>query len=166
MGEVLRASRLEKLAGVHPQLVEVVKRIGYAMNELGFHVVVTGGVRTTAEQQALYAKGRTAPGGIVTNADGVAKRSNHQPHPDGFGHAVDVTFLQDDGTPLVLTDDKPTWNEKRYPFALLGAMAKSQGCVWGGDWQSIHDLPHVELPDGVPATGAGFAVGAVLDRNA
>lgn len=162
MADALVASRVEKLAGVHPRLVEVVKRICYAMNELGFHVVVTDGVRTTAQQQALYAKGRTAPGAMVTNADGVDRRSNHQPHTDGLGHAVDIAFMQDTGTPLVLTDDTPTWDTRRYPFDLLGAMARSQGCVWGGDWKSIHDLPHIELPDGEPATGAGFATGAVV----
>lgn len=148
MADALAGLRLAKLEGVHPRLIEVVKRLGYAMNELGFHVVVTDGVRTVAQQRALYAKGRTAPGPLVTNADGVAKRSNHQPHADGWGHAVDLCFMDEHGA--------PSW-DAACPWRLLGEMAKSQGCVWGGDWASIVDRPHVELPDGVPETGAAFA---------
>lgn len=127
---------IDKLAGVHPMLVEKVKRILYASAELGFPMLVTDGLRTDAEQAALYAKGRTAPGSIVTNADGVKKRSNHQAKADGFGHAVDCCFL---------VNGRPSWDQK-LPWALYGEMAKSQGLVWGGDWTSIVDRPHIELP--------------------
>lgn len=147
MTDVLGLSRVEKLNGVHPRLIEIVKAIVYAMNELGYHMIVTDGVRTVAQQQALYAKGRTVPGSIVTNADGVVKKSNHQSHSDGFGHAVDMCFMDDNGTPDVPSDDKPSWSEK-YPWRLYGEMAKAKGCTWGGDWKSIHDLPHIEWPDG------------------
>lgn len=143
MTSVLMRSRIEKLAGVHPRLIEVVKRICFAMHELGFDMIVTDGVRTVAQQQALFAQGRSQPGAVVTNADGIVKKSNHQPHADGLGHAVDMCFL---------VDGQPSWDE-HLPWALYGAMAKSQGCVWGGDWKSITDRPHVELPDGVPDTG-------------
>lgn len=36
---------------------------------------VCQGLRTTAQQQAAYAEGRTAPGRVVTNADGVHHKS-------------------------------------------------------------------------------------------
>jgi peptidoglycan L-alanyl-D-glutamate endopeptidase CwlK len=86
------------------------------------------------------------PGPIVTNADGVVRRSNHQLHADGCGHAVDCTFLGANG--------KPQWVDSD-PWAVYGACAKLLGLVWGGDWHSIQDRPHIELPDGVPQTGAG-----------
>ena len=44
----------------------------------GKGIVITYGVRTVKEQSDLFAKGRTKPGKIVTNCDGVIKRSKHQ----------------------------------------------------------------------------------------
>lgn len=126
---------MDKLAGVHPRLIVAVTRILNAMAELGFPMLVTDGVRTAAQQQALYAQGRGGPGKIVTHTDGVVKRSNHQLKDDGFGHAVDCAFL---------VDGKPSWDDA-HPWALYGAMAKALGLVWGGDWKSIVDRPHIEL---------------------
>lgn len=148
MSDVLAGSRIEKLVGVHPRLVEAVKRICFAMNELGFHMLVTDGARTVEMQRALYAQGRTTPGNIVTNADGVTKKSNHQTKADGYGHAVDLCFMDDHGTPADPKDDYPSWDTK-FPWRLYGEMAKSQGLIWGGDWTSLKDLPHIELPEGL-----------------
>lgn len=135
----------DKLAGVHPRLVAAVNLIQQAMTLLGFPMIVTDGARTLEQQQALYAKGRNADGMvvnrslIVTNDDGTIHRSNHQTHADGFGHAVDMTFLDADG--------RPVWGDS-YPWPLYGAMAKALGLAWGGSWSSFVDRPHVELPDG------------------
>lgn len=126
----------DKLTGLHPDLQSKLDKILAAMRLLGFELVVTQGVRTTAQQQALYAQGRTAPGKVVTNADGVKNKSNHQLKADGYGHAVDVAFR---------VNGKISWDEK-LPWKLYGEMAKSLGLVWGGDWVSIKDKPHVELP--------------------
>lgn len=126
-----------KLEGVHPALVEKVKRIQAAMAALGFPMVVTAGRRTVAEQQALYAQGRTKPGAIVTNADGVTHRSNHQEKSDGFGHAVDLAFVDGAG--------QPSWAE-HWPWNAYGACVQAVGLVWGGAWISIKDRPHCELP--------------------
>lgn len=125
-----------KLEGVHPVLVDKVTRILMASAELGFPMLVTDGVRTVMQQQALYAQGRTAPGKIVTYMDGVKRPSNHQPKADGFGHAVDCAFL---------VDGKPSW-DAGLPWGLYGAMAKALGLTWGGSWKSIVDKPHIELP--------------------
>lgn len=125
----------DKLVGVHPRLISAVVKIQDAMKALGFAMVATDGVRTQTEQAALYAQGRTAPGHIVTNADGLLKKSNHQPRDDGYGHAVDLAFV---------VDGKPTWDLK-LPWSLYGEMVKSQGLTWGGDWH-MRDCPHAELP--------------------
>jgi hypothetical protein len=126
---------VNKLAGVHPKLVDASDRIRAAMRELGWEMMVTDGVRTVADQAALFAKGRTAPGRIVTKADGVVHRSNHQLHDDGYGHALDHTFV---------VDGKPTWAENM-PWELYGCMVKALGLVWGGSW-TTPDRPHAELP--------------------
>lgn len=130
-----------RLKGQHPRLVAKVTLVLDVMDQLGHPMIVTDGVRTTAQQQALFALGRTKPGKIVTRADGVINRSNHQVWNDGFGHAVDCTFVVDlDGDGAM---DDPTWDEKR-PWELYGVVAESQGLSWGGRWKSP-DKPHVEL---------------------
>ena len=53
-------------------------------------LVIVQDYRTYAQQDALYAKGRTAPGSIVTKARG--GQSNHN-----FALAVDVFPLWEDG---------------------------------------------------------------------
>lgn len=131
--------RSEKLlAAVKPELAAKVRDILEEMAKLGHPMMVTDGNRTVAEQQALYAKGRTIPPigkkYRVTNADGVKKKSNHQD-----GRAVDCTFLNAAG--------KPHW-PSRYlaPWDTFGARVRAAGLKWGGDFKSIVDLPHVELP--------------------
>ncbi len=135
-------ANVTRLKGVHPELQDRVLKIVNAMVILGHPMLVTDGVRTTAQQQGLYAQGRTKPGKIVTYADGLVKKSNHQAKADGFGHAVDCCFLVDiDGD----GPDDPSWDEK-HPWALYGAMARALGLTWGGDWTTLVDKPHVELP--------------------
>jgi hypothetical protein len=125
------------LGGVHPSLIAAVTRIIQTMESLGKPMTVTDALRTTEQQQAIYAKGRTAPGPIVTQCDGVVKMSNHQAHPDDlFGHAVDCAFV---------VNGQPNWDEAN-PWKLYGEMAKALGCRWGGDFKSFVDKPHIEWP--------------------
>ena len=39
------------------------------------------------------------------------------------------------------------WIIDRYFFQKVGALGKSIGLEWGGDWKSIVDKPHFQLPD-------------------
>lgn len=125
----------KRLRGVHPDLIEKVGRILLAMETLGHPMIVVSGLRTDAEQASLYAQGRTKPGKIVTNLDGVTKRSNHQSKADGWGHAVDMAFLR---------NGKPSWAED-HPWELYGLTAESLGLTWGGRWKKLVDRPHIEL---------------------
>ena len=94
---------------------------------------VVQGVRTTAEQKALYAQGRTAPGAIVTYCDGVVHPSNHQPRADGLGHAVDCAFL----------GAGPFGDQQ--PWELYGEAVEAEGLIWGGRFHGLVDRPHAEL---------------------
>lgn len=88
--------------------------------------------RTAEEQAALYAKGRTKPGSVVTEKTGKpGDESKHQ-----TGDAVDFAFLK---------DGQPSYGEK-HPWDLLGTKAKEVGLEWGGDWTSLVDRPHVQQP--------------------
>lgn len=90
------------------------------------------GYRTYAEQSLLYARGRTASGLIITNAEGGESAHN-------FGIAVDVCVDRDVGRPGLQADYSP---ESYLPLAEL---APKHGLVWGGSWK-FRDLPHIQWP--------------------
>jgi peptidoglycan L-alanyl-D-glutamate endopeptidase CwlK len=96
----------------------------------GLIVEVVQGMRTFAEQDELYAKGRTKPGEVVTQARG--GESNHN-----YGLAVDL---------CPFTNDKPDWNAPVSAWAAIGAAAEKHGLEWGGQWKKFIDKPHVQLP--------------------
>jgi peptidoglycan LD-endopeptidase CwlK len=110
--------------------LEVVRR---AYKE-GINVQISHGMRTYAEQNALYAQGRTKPGNTVTNARG--GYSNHN-----FGLAVDYFLTTWDGS-------KATWSVNR-DWKRVAAIGKSLGFSWGGDWRSFKDYPHLEMTGGL-----------------
>ena len=100
------------------------------MKRHGLDVRIISGLRTFEEQDALYAQGRTAKGKIVTNAR--AGYSNHN-----FGTAFDIGIFE--GKKYLGESPK---------YAELGQAGKSLGLVWGGDFKSIKDEPHFEIPTG------------------
>jgi peptidoglycan L-alanyl-D-glutamate endopeptidase CwlK len=104
----------------------------YARANPGKTLLLTCTYRSPAEQQALYAQGRSAPGQIVTQLDGVTHFSNHNCKP---ARAVDV---------CVLIGGKVSWDPAAY--APLGPLAIKYGLVWGGSWPHFKDYPHLELP--------------------
>lgn len=117
---------LNKIAKLHPSIIErVCLFLSEAMKQ-GFNLRVTSGLRTYAEQDALYNQGRTVPGSIVTNAK--AGYSYHN-----FGLAFDVAFIENDGS-ISWNGD---WNK-------IGEIGKSFGFEWGGDFKSIIDKPHFQ----------------------
>lgn len=58
--------------------------------------------------------------------------------PHNYGLAVDLFVIMSTG--------QASW-DKRFFVEVLGPEAKKAGLVWGGDWRSLKDLPHIELPD-------------------
>ena len=118
----------QRLATVVPALARRVRQVMQALATLGHPVRVTAGRRTTEGQQTLYAQGRTAPGAIVTYADGVRRRSTHQD-----GRAVDVVWRTPDGG--------VSWTG---PWELYGLACEAVGLAWGGRWRRPVDRPHCE----------------------
>ncbi|MGO0999701.1 M15 family metallopeptidase [Lysobacter sp. CA196] len=104
----------------------------------GMNMRVDTAYRTFAEQDALYAQGRTAPGNRVTNAR--AGQSWHN-----YGVAVDLVFNNANG--------QPSWAETNN-WDRYGEIAVAQGLEWGGNWQGLVDRPHVEYHPGFDAGDA------------
>ncbi len=95
--------------------------------DCGLTIKIISGLRTYAEQDKLYAQGRTRPGDIVTKARG--GYSNHN-----FGIAFDVGVFQ--GTRYLGTSPA---------YKAVGALGCQIGLEWGGNWKSIQDEPHFQL---------------------
>lgn len=135
---------LERIKLLHPKLRQEVSSIydeiveslsGKAICRFAYTL------RTFAEQDALYAQGRTKPGAIVTKAK--AGQSYHN-----YGLAIDIVLLVDkDGNGSFETaswdtktdfdvDGKSDWQE-------IVAIFKRHGFEWGGDWK-FSDLPHFQ----------------------
>lgn len=100
----------------------------------GIYLIITQGFRSKAEQDALYAQGRTKKGKIVTNAKGSDYSSQHQ-----WGIALKYD-VDGDGR---ITDD--TYNNKGIKKVAKIAKSKKVGLAWGGDWVSPVDTPHFYL---------------------
>lgn len=101
-------------------------------------VKLLSGTRTYAEQNALFALGRTAKGRVVTNARGGS--SNHN-----FGIAFDVGIFNKGA----YNEGRTEQDDQQYIDLAKLIKQKLPGMLaWGGDWKTILDRPHYELPTG------------------
>lgn len=104
----------------------------------GIYLIITEGFRSKEYQDKLYAKGRTKPGNIVTNAKGSDYSSQHQ-----WGIAFDIALNYDVDGDGRITDD--IYNNKGIKDVAKIAKSKKVGLAWGGDWTSPVDTPHFYL---------------------
>lgn len=120
----LGARSLSRLDGVHPDLVAVVKR-AISLSEVDF--TITEGLRTVERQRELVKAGASQ-----------TMKSRHL-----TGHAVDLAAL--------------VGSEVRWDWPLYAKLATAMKAAalqinvpieWGGDWKSLKDGPHFQLPWG------------------
>ena len=126
--------KVRKEAGeIYAEICEALK--GRAMCRFAFTL------RTIAEQNKLFAQGRTAPGKIVTKARGGLSYHN-------YGLAIDIVLIIDtDGDGK---HDKAVWDTRtdfdkdgRADWMEVVNIFKQYGWTWGGDWK-FTDAPHFE----------------------
>lgn len=116
----------------HPKLQKLAAQLVEECSRKGLKIKIGETLRTKEEQDALYAQGRTKPGQIVTNSPGNSYSSYHQ-----WGTAFD--FYRNDG--------KGAYYDNDGFFSRVGSIGISLGLEWGGNWKSIVDKPHFQLPD-------------------
>ena len=124
---------------LHPTLQAKVEELKALCRQNGIEIGISECLRTVAEQDALYAQGRTTSGRIVTNCKGSSYSSMHQ-----WGVAFDFYLKMDVDGDGVISDD--AFNNSTGLFEKVGALGKKIGLEWGGDW-TIKDRPHLQLPD-------------------
>jgi peptidoglycan L-alanyl-D-glutamate endopeptidase CwlK len=111
----------DRLKGVHPDLVKVIEE---AIKESPLDFSISEGIRTKERQKVLFDSGKSK-----------TMNSRHI-----TGHAIDFA---------VIKDGEVTWDFKYYQLVAdhIKKVAKELGVdiVWGGDWQSFRDGPHIEL---------------------
>lgn len=121
MGFSLSKRSIDRMTGVHPDLVKVVK-LAITLTEIDFGV--TEGLRTVERQRELVAKG--------------ASKTMNSRHLTG--HAVDL---------VAYVGSEVRWDWPLY-HKIAEAMKRAANAlgvpiVWGGDWKSFKDGPHFEL---------------------
>lgn len=121
---IVSADNERALAKVHPALAHRAKKIINAARVDGYELRVVQGLRTFAEQDALFRKRPK-----VTNARGGQSMHN-------YGLAVDFAFV---------INGKVSWDDKYYPK--IGKWAMNAGLEWGGAWRKFKDMPHCQLPN-------------------
>lgn len=125
MTYILSKESLEKLQGVHPDLVRVVKR---AIEITQQDFVVHEGLRTLERQKRLVASGASR-----------TLNSKHIKQSDGYGHAVDLLPWSDfDGN----GKSEISWHwEHFYPIAEAMRQAAKELDIkvcWGGNWSELN----------------------------
>jgi peptidoglycan L-alanyl-D-glutamate endopeptidase CwlK len=100
----------------------------------GLELLVTCTYRSGAEQDQLYAQGRTKPGAKVTNAR--AGQSFHQ-----YRVALDLY-------PMV--NGKPDFSGKSPNWFKIATIFKKHGFEWAYEWKKFKEMPHFQITGGHP----------------
>lgn len=127
---------------LHPDVKEMHSAFVTECSQRGIRIITTNTWRSEDTQSALYAKGRTAPGKIVTRAKpGQSPHNYVELDEEGFRVAASLAF---DIVPVVkgdlVWDHKDPVNDALWDY--VGAIGESVGLVWG---KSFNDRPHFEM---------------------
>lgn len=117
----------ERLTGVHPDLVNVVKE---AASQSYLDLLVVEGVRSLEREKEMVAKGASR-----------TLNSRHLVQPCGYGCAVDLA-------PVLNGVVSWSWPDYEAFAPVMKRAASDLGIVveWGGEWHDPHDGPHWQLP--------------------
>lgn len=128
------------VTGLHPVVAAKQAELEAAARQAGIEILVTDGFRSKEEQDALYRRGRTEPGSVVTKVKGGDSYHN-------YGLAIDFALRTKDGK--VVWDMKLDGNRNgTSDWTEVVAIAKQLGFTWGGDWTSFPDYPHLQMDFG------------------
>jgi len=122
---------MDKLKLLKPKVKKLALALQKKAQAEGINLIFTCGFRSIAEQNQLYARGRTVPGKIVTIARGGDSLHN-------YGVAFDIC-------PVI--GGKAIWNDLKL-FNRIGKIGQELGLEWGGAWSGFVDRPHFQYTAG------------------
>ena len=132
---------LENLSGLNKKfrvLIETfLQRSDAIAKEFNITIEILSGYRSSAQQAALYAQGRTKPGKIVTKAKSGTSFHN-------YGIAVDLGLFCDG---KYLDKTNPVRADRIYKQ--LAIIAESLGIEWAGNWKTFSETPHFQKTYGM-----------------
>lgn len=163
----VRSKSSVRLIGLHPVVLAAATVLIERCYVRGVPILITQGLRTIAEQDALYAQGRTKPGSIVTNAKGGYSYHN-------FGLAVDFALLLPNGSSVSWDMNRDYNGNNIKDWIEVVEEAEKLGFEWGGDWITFKDYPHFQMVFGLtltqlragskPSETAMVKASAIIDR--
>ncbi|RDW15024.1 M15 family metallopeptidase [Oceanobacillus chungangensis] len=126
---------------LHPLVEEKKNILLQQAAESSINLVITDEFRTFEEQDALFERGRTTQGNIVTNA-----RAGETYH--NYGLAIDYALINEAGDYIWDTTYDGNNNGISDWFE-VAELAKDLGFEWGGDWSGFKDYPHLQMTFGL-----------------
>jgi len=139
--ETRQAEELPPITSLHPQVAAARDKLIAASSAVGIPIAITDEFRSHKEQEALFRKGRTDGGSIVTHARGGESYHN-------YGLAIDYALRTESGD--VIWDLAYDGNGNgRSDWLEVAAIAKKLGFEWGGDFTSFKDYPHLQMDFGL-----------------
>ncbi len=125
---------------LHPAVAANKEKLIAQSKEIGISILITDDFRSSHEQDALYRKGRSDDGSVVTYAKGGQSYHN-------YGLAIDFALRSHGGK--VIWDMEHDGNRNgKSDWMEVVTIAKHLGFSWGGDWESFPDYPHLQMDFG------------------
>jgi peptidoglycan L-alanyl-D-glutamate endopeptidase CwlK len=122
---------------LHPEVRRMFDAFAASCFAESLDILVTCTWRSPAEQDRLYAQGRTTPGKIVTNAR--AGQSSHNFTLNGKPASLAFDIVPLDG-------GKPIWAVSNPVWQRLGQLGTAAGLEWAGNWKRFREFPHFQHP--------------------
>jgi peptidoglycan L-alanyl-D-glutamate endopeptidase CwlK len=122
-----------RLVDLDRDVKEMAEKMLVRAASVGIELVVTQTHRTPEQQASLYARGRTEPGPVVTNAP-----PGYSWHEFRRAFDVAITHFPGDMTKADLYDG---------PWEKVGNIGEDCGLEWGGRWKHP-DRPHFQHTGG------------------
>jgi len=135
LNSTIDKSSLSKIMELHPKIRFEVLHLTKKCYAQNLKIRIVQGLRTFAEQDGLYAQGRTKPGPIVTNA-----RGGFSCHC--YGLAIDFCLLKNGGS--ISWDTTADFNnDHKSDWIQIVDIFKENGYESGMSWK-FKDNPHLE----------------------
>ena len=142
-----------KLTDLSPATYRMWIEFDRGMRAAGIEYIMTCTYRSEAEQAELFARGRTKPGRIITNAPPGMSAHNAELNGAPASEAFDVVPLRfgkavwgtsgdgiDDNPADDDTDDLELWQR-------VGVIGEKVGLQWAGRWKTFKEFPHFQNPE-------------------